>query len=346
MTARLRATPVRFVAFGIALGLGAVACAQTDVPDDLPGPTTPTTPTTAAPTPQPAGCSDVEGDADWVGAKSLKPAEGGTARIAGLTQTIRERDLRVGVDTSTRLFSSVDPTTGEFVGFDVDIAREVAKALYGDEWESRLRFVAIPYDQRVQVLSGEGYPENEPQVDMVINTFTINCRRDEVIDFSSQYLASGQKLLVGVDRTDIEGIAGLTSKDKVCAPFGSTSIVNLSDPALQDEDPPEVVGAESHGECLVKLQRGQVDALSGDDTVLAGFKDQDPNLELVGDAFSEEPYGIGLPPGQDDWMRFVNAVLADIRADGTWLSLYDRHLADALDRGDDVAPPTAQYRDD
>lgn len=342
MTARPRAHAARFVALGIALSLGAMACAQTDVPDDLPGPTTPTTPTTAAPTPQPAGCSDTEGDPDWVGAKSLKPAEGGTATIAGLTQTIRERDLRVGVDTSTRLFSSVDPTTGEFVGFDVDIAREVAKALYGDEWESRLRFVAIPYDQRVQVLSGEGYPDNQPQVDMVINTFTINCRRDEVIDFSSQYLASGQRLMVPVDRADsgVDGIDKLTAADKVCAPYGSTSIANLED------YPVEAVGAESQGECLVKLQRGDVDALSGDDTVLAGFKDQDPNLELVGDTFSEEPYGIGLPPGQDDWMRFVNAVLADIRADGTWLALYDRHLADALDRGADVAPPTAQYRDD
>lgn len=342
MTARLRANPARFVALGIALALGAVACAQTDVPDDLPGPTTPTTPTTAAATPQPAGCSDTEGDADWVGAKSLAPASGGTATIAGLTQTIRGRDLRVGVDTSTRLFSSVDPTTGDFVGFDVDIAREVAKALYGDDWEDRLRFVAIPYDQRVQVLSGEGYPGNEPQVDMVINTFTINCRRDEAIDFSSQYLASGQRLMVTVDRAGagVDGIDKLTEADKVCAPFGSTSLANLADFEV------EAVGAESHGECLVRLQRGEVDALSGDDTVLAGFKDQDPNLELVGDTFSQEPYGIGLPPGQDDWMRFVNAVLADIRADGTWLALYDRHLAEALDRGENVSPPTPQYRDD
>jgi polar amino acid transport system substrate-binding protein len=343
MTARRpRTYPARFVALGIALGLVAVACAQTDVPDDLPGPTTPTTPTTAAATPQPQGCSDEEGDPNWAGAKSLAPAPGGTDTVAGLTETIRARDLRVGVDTSTALFSSVDPTSGDFVGFDADIAREVARALYGDEWESNLRFVAIPYDQRVQVLSGEGYPGNEPQVDMVIDTFTINCRRDEAIDFSSQYLASGQRLMVTSDRVEagVDDIDKLTEDDRVCAPYGSTSLVNLAEYDV------EAVGAESHGECLVKLQRGEVDALSGDDTVLAGFREQDPNLELIGQPFSEEPYGIGLPPGQDDWMRFVNAVLADIRADGTWLTLYNRHLADALARGDDVAPPTAQYSDD
>ena len=236
-------------------------------------------------------------------------------------------------------------TTGDFVGFDVEIAREVAKALYGAQWESKLTFVAIPYDQRVQVLSGEGYPDNEPQVDMVINTMTINCSRDEDIDFSSQYLAAGQRLLVTTDRVEagVDGIDKLTEDDKVCSPLGSTSLANL---ANLPEFVGEAVGGASHGECLVRLQRGEVDALSGDDTVLAGFKDQDPNLELVGGAFSEEPYGIGLPPGEDEWVRFVNAVLEEIRDNGRWLELYgEEGLAENLGRGDNVAPPTPRYRD-
>jgi polar amino acid transport system substrate-binding protein len=344
MTGRPRRTLARAAALAVGLALGAGACAHTDVPDDLPGPTTPTTPTTAAPTPAPAGCSDVEGQPGWAG-ESLAPTNGLEVVPGSLTDTIKRRGyLRVGVDTSTRLFSSVDPATGEFEGFDIDVARAVAEALFGEANDDTLRLVAIPYSQRVQVLSGEGYG-GEPQVDMVVDTFTINCRRDQEIDFSSQYFSSGQKLLVPTSLPSTTTIEDLNGDSTVCAPYGSTSIANLADTALVGDDPPEVRGVDSQADCLVLLQQGKVDALSGDDTVLAGFVDQDPNVHIVGDAFTEEPYGIGLPPDQGDWVRYVNAALEDFRSSGGWMASYDRWLGDALERGD-VQPPVAQYRDD
>jgi polar amino acid transport system substrate-binding protein len=92
----------------------------------------------------------------------------------------------------------------------------------------------------------------------------------------------------------------------------------------------------------VLLQEGKVDALSGDDTVLAGFVAQDPNVEIVGDRFTPEPYGIGLPPEQGDWVRYVNGVLDEVRTSGRWRELYDRYLAGPLN-DPDAQPPQPQY---
>ena len=229
--------------------------------------------------------------------------------------------------------------TGDFEGFDFEIAEEVARSL-----GVQMRPVAIPYSQRVQVLSGEGQPEGKPTVDMVIDTFTINCARDQQIDFSTQYLSAGQKVLVPEPLVDQfpEGIKDFGPDQTVCAPYGSTSIANLSDPAIVGDDGPEVRGAESQAECLVLLQEGQVDALSGDDTVLAGFVAQDPNLAIIGDRFTPEPYGIGVPPDQGDWLAYVNGVLDELRTSGRWKALYDEFLAGPL-REPDTQPPTPQY---
>ncbi len=95
-------------------------------------------------------------------------------------------------------------------------------------------------------------------------------------------------------------------------------------------------------DCLVVLQQGQVDAVSTDDTILAGLASQDPYLKLVGDTMGVEPYGIGITRGNDDLVRFVNGTLERIRRDGTWAQLYDRWLTVL---GPTPAPPTATYVD-
>lgn len=326
------------VVVGIALGLTAVACTQTDVPPDLPGPTTATTPPPAEPPEPVPGCSEGNPDAADAVVRSARPNLDYPA--GGATDAIKRRGyLRVGLDTTTALFSIVDPATGEFEGFDVEIASEVAASLGVD-----MRPIAIPYDQRVQVLSGEGQPEGKPSVDMVIDTFTINCARDELIDFSTQYLSAGQKVLVPTPSVDQfrDGITDFGPEQTICAPYGSTTIANLSDEAIVGDNGPKVRGAKNHAECLVLLQEGKVDALSGDDTVLAGFKAQDPNLEIIGQRFTPEPYGIGIPPDQGDWLAYVNGVLQQLRDNGRWKELYDDILAEPLNEPN-AEPPEPKY---
>ena len=317
----------------LALALVAGACG-TDVPESLPGPMTTTTgPAPPAAEPQDPDCVD---GTDGNVTHSLRPDAAAEQALAtrdfpagSYMATILDRGrLRVGVDTSTILFSSVNPRTGEFEGFDVEIAREMAAALFGSP--DAIEFVAIPYSDRVDVLE-------DGTVDMVVDTFTINCVRDDRIDFSSQYFESSQKLLVRVD-DEATGIADLGGR-RVCAAAGSTSAENmraLPEPAPIVEEEPD------QADCLVLLQQGQVDGISTDDTILAGMAAQDPNVKIVGEPFADEPYGIGLPPDRPEYVRFVNAALEQVRSSGRWTTLYNQFLSKLP--GSDQPPP-AEYED-
>jgi polar amino acid transport system substrate-binding protein len=315
----------------LVIALLAGACARTSIPESLPGPVTTTTePPPPAPVPRDPACND--GNVT----QSLRPDDAAEEALAtrafpsgSYMAEIRERGrLRVGVDTSTILFSSVNPQTGQFEGFDVEIAREMAAVLLGSR--DAVELVAIPYSARVDVLA-------EGTVDMVVDTFTINCVRDDRIDFSTQYFTSSQKLLVRIDdlSTSIEDFGDRP----VCAAAGSTSADNLR--ALP-APAPRVVEVTEQAECLVLLQQGEVEGISTDDTILAGMQAQDPNVRIVGDAFSAEPYGIGLPPNHPEYVRFVNAALEQVRSSGRWTELYDAWLS-ALPGTNQ--PPPAVYED-
>lgn len=331
------------VAGAVVLVLGAVAALvlpsilnQTDVPPSLPGPTSSTTEAAAT---QPApDCGVAEA--------SLRPDGPATTTVpsGSYMDEIKARGrLRVGVDVSKLQFSSVNPLTGGFEGFDVDIAREVANALFGDP--GAIEFVAIPSSERQNVLTDDPAVGDQAfagvSVDLVADTFTITCARRQNIDYSTEYFTSAQRLLVRSDSEAdaIEDMGG----EKVCAAAGSTSIDtinNLPDPR------PIAVPVTEQADCLVMLQQGEVAAISTDDTILAGMAAQDPNVKIVGPALSTEPYGLGLPKGHPEWVRYVNAVLEDVRASGRWAALYDQWLAEALG-GTEASrtPPPAVYSD-
>jgi polar amino acid transport system substrate-binding protein len=241
---------------------------------------------------------------------------------------IRDRGrLVVGVSQNTYLFGYRDPITGQLSGFDVDLAREIARALLGDP--GRIQFRAVVSDGRIPVLQ-------EDEVDLVISTMTMNCARWEEVAFSTEYYSAGQRVLVPAG-SEAEGIEDLGGQ-RVCAAIGSTSIRNVADAGSG----PVPVAVSDWTDCLVMLQQGQVDAISTDDTILAGLAAQDPNTEVVGEKFSEEPYGIAVNESEVDLVRYVNAVLEQLRDDGTWVELYDKWLSDL---GATPDPPPARYRD-
>ncbi len=101
------------------------------------------------------------------------------------------------------------------------------------------------------------------------------------------------------------------------------------------------VPGTTHTDCLVRFQQGEVDAITGDDTVLAGLAAQDPYAKVIGEAFSDEPYGLAMAPDQVDLVRFVNGVLAQAEADGDWMASYDRLAGPGARPGD--APPAPVY---
>ncbi|GAB4083841.1 glutamate ABC transporter substrate-binding protein [Myceligenerans cantabricum] len=239
---------------------------------------------------------------------------------------IRERGaLRVGISADTLRMSARDPFTGTIEGFDIDVARAIAKAIFGDP--GKVTFRVITSAQREQVLQ-------DHDVDVVVRTFTITCQRWQHVAFSAEYYHAGQKLLVPTS-SDVRSVADLDGQ-RVCASQETTSLA-----LLKTWENVEPVVAATHTQCLAMFQRGRADALTGDDTVLAGFAAQDPYAKVVGEALSDEPYGVGIPADQVDMVRYVNAVLAQRVAGKGWRESYDRWLSDAL--GAAPVPPKPVY---
>ncbi|MGB8862288.1 MAG: glutamate ABC transporter substrate-binding protein [Ilumatobacteraceae bacterium] len=243
--------------------------------------------------------------------------------------------LKVGVSADTLLFGARDPATGIIEGFDIDMLKEVAKALFGPGMSDEaayatLDIVVIPYSQRIPKLrSGE--------VDIVAHTMTINCVRWQQIAFSSEYYHSGQRVMVEAtspsQSIDDLAAAGAT----VCVPDGSTNQEKLQEPQYASI---VAVAKPDISDCLVAMQSGEVQAITGDDTVLAGLQVQDPATRVVGEPFTDEPYGLGIAADRVDFVKFVNAVLAEMRDDGRWQAIYDKWLLDTLGPQE---PPAARY---
>jgi len=255
------------------------------------------------------------------------PAPGHMPGNTTMSKIARRGRLVVGVDQNTYLFGFRDPATNRIQGFDVDILREVARAIFGDP--DRIQYTTITSAQRIPVLRSH-------QVDLVADVMTINCERWRQVAFSTDYFDAGQRVLVPADSTATT-LADLGGK-KVCAVKGSTSIRAIA----AERAKPVPVAVDDWTDCLVLLQQRQVAAISTDNAILAGLAKQDPNTKVVGPRFTDEPYGIAANSADVDLVRFVNGVLARIRANGTWTKIYDRWLTVL---GAAPSPPAAAYRD-
>jgi len=259
---------------------------------------------------------------------SLAPDRGTSMPDGSTMAKIKQRGkLVAGVDQTTYLFGFRNPTSGNLEGFDIDLVNEIARAIFGTP-EGHVQFRAITSGQRADVLK-------EHQVDIVVRTYSITCARKKDVQFSSVYYVAGQRLLV-TKESKAGKLADLSGK-KVCAAKKSTSAAKIAtDPAKL-----VAVSVDNWSDCLVMLQQGQVEAVSTDDTILAGMAAQDPTLQVVGDQFTQENYGVGVPMDNTDMVKFVNAVLENIRGNGVWQNSYRRWVQPSLGP---ASPPQPQYQ--
>jgi polar amino acid transport system substrate-binding protein len=334
MTGRVRALLVLVALVAVA------ACSTTDAASRdavraLSAQATTTTTAASPPTTAPA-CANATA--------SLRPQgplpAPGAMPAGSFMATIQQRGrLVVGVDQNTLLFGYLNPQDGQIEGFDIDMLRQVAKAIFGDDGQNentRIQFTAISAAQRIPFVQND-------QVDIVADTMTVNCARDQLVNFSSVYFDAGQRVLVRTDST-IKSSADLGGK-RTCAAAGSTSIGNVLDVSKTHASAPAVsVAVTDWTDCLVALQSGTIDAISTDDTILAGLAAQDPYTKIVGDKFTDEPYGMAMKLSHPELARFVNGVLDRMRSDGTWAAIWNRWLLKVYG-GTAPPPPAASYRD-
>jgi polar amino acid transport system substrate-binding protein len=291
--------------------------------------TTTGTPKAAASTP-PAAAAPV--DTSCQPRKSLRPsgalpAPGKMPAGSYMAEIQKRGRLVLGTSQDTLLFSSRNPFTGKLEGFDVDMGRQIAQAIFGDP--NKIQIKVIAYDKRVPDAA-------DGTVDIVADTMTINCARWKTVNFSTVYYDAGQRVLVSSDST-VKSINDLGGK-KVCAALGSTSLENIGKVPAK----PVPVDRPGFADCLVAFQQNEVDAISTDDVILAGLAAQDPYAKVVGARFTEEPYGMAMSNQHPEFTRFVNAVLAKNQADGTWKATYDKWLGTQF--GAAPNPPVAEYK--
>ncbi|MFG1818008.1 glutamate ABC transporter substrate-binding protein [Kribbella sp. NPDC049174] len=312
------------VAASLAILLAATACgsgdyAATEIPPKV-------QPSEAAPAP-PATQPDCGVPVASYTPEGAMPPPGAMPPNSYMAKIKARGRLIAGVSADSFNLGSRNPVTGQIEGFDIDMIKAVARAIFGtDQGTVELRVISSP--QRIPVLQKE-------QVDIVARNMTINCSRWQQIAFSAEYYHSGQKTLVPRDST-AKRLKDLNGKT-ICAPAGSTSLDNL-----KKENPQVVpITADTDTGCLALFQSGKAYGISGDDTVLAGDVAQDPYAKVLDDRISDEPYGLGMSLKHQDFVRFVNQVLAQIKADGTWMQSYNKWLMPAL--GELTSPPPSVY---
>ncbi|MBK7822717.1 MAG: glutamate ABC transporter substrate-binding protein [Tessaracoccus sp.] len=272
--------------------------------------------------------------------KRFALASGAVALAAALALTACGADKEV--DTKTRLSEAGTITIGTKFdqplfglvgadgkpeGFDVEIGKLVATAL------------GIPADKIkwVETVSQNREPFiQNGQVDIVVATYTINDTRKEVIDFAGPYYIAGQSFLVpkgnpnGIVSTETLG------DNTICTVTGSTSEKNIK------EFTDKVLTLDKYSDCLEPIRNGDAQALTTDNVILAGLVNQNPDeFEVIDYTFTEEPYGIGLKKGDDDFRTFINDVLEASYKDGSWAKAWENTAGTVLPTPE--PPPVNRY---
>src|SRR5215813_11269471 len=203
---------------------------------------------------------------------------------------------------------------GTMSGFDVDVAKYIAKQLGYSE--DKIEWNESPSGQRETLIQNG-------QVKYIVATYSITDARKAKVDFAGPYLLTGQSLLVKADNTDINGPESLQNNKKLCSVSGSTPAQRIKDkyPGVQLQQ------YDTYSACIEALKNGAIDAVTTDEVILAGYAAQSPGaFKVVGQPFTTERYGIGLKKGDTDLRTKITDSIKKMESDGAWKAAWDKNL--------------------
>ena len=250
-----------------------------------------------------AGCGDDSDNGGTDVATDVDFAAGST--MARLNEA---QKITIGTKFDQPLFG-LKGLDGKPAGFDVEIGKIIAAKLGIPA--DKISWVETPSQVREEVIE-------QGKVDIVVATYTINDNRKQRVDFAGPYYIAGQDIMVAKNDSSITGPESFRDgTKKVCSVTGSTPAEKirtyLRDPASQ------LVLFDVYSKCADALKNGQVNAVTTDNVILLGLIDRDKDaFKLVGKPFTEEPYGIGLRKGDDDFRTFINDTLEEAAEDGSY----------------------------
>ncbi|MFI6164224.1 glutamate ABC transporter substrate-binding protein [Micromonospora haikouensis] len=290
-----------------------------------------------------AACGKEGTPAPSGGGNASGAAQGDTCTTSGATFTPKADATVAGSPTFDKIKSAGKVTVGvkfdqpnlgykdaqgKRCGFDIEIAQYVASTLGVDP--AKIEYKEIASANRETAIKGG-------EIDYYVGTYSITDKRKNDISFAGPYFVAGQDLLVRKDETAITGKDTLKGK-KVCSATGSTPIQKVRDEGLTEPD--NIVEFKTYSECVSQLLDKKVDAVTTDDAILKGYAAQNPDeLKVVGQPFSTEKYGIGLPKDDKALRDYVNDQIEAAAKDGTWQKIYDGTLGKSGSAG---SPPALE----
>ncbi|MGH3614163.1 MAG: glutamate ABC transporter substrate-binding protein [Pseudonocardia sp.] len=209
---------------------------------------------------------------------------------------------------------------GKPAGFDVEIAEIIAGKL--GITPDRINWTETPSAVREEVIE-------QGRVDLVAATYTINDMRKERITFAGPYYEAGQTLMVRSDDTAVTGPESLRAAgSRVCSVAGSTP----SQKILEFVDQSQLTLFDVYTKCADALRTNQVDVVTTDNVILLGFvNNSNGGFKLVGDTFTEEPYGIGITKGDVAFCEFINTTLTEAAASGAYTAAWESTAGEIAD---------------
>jgi glutamate transport system substrate-binding protein len=244
-----------------------------------------------------AACGDDEPDETTPSVTATAEFEAGTT----MAELAEAGTVKVGTKFDQPGFG-LQNIDGDLEGFDVEVAKIIANALgiAADDIE----WIETPSAIREEAIE-------DGDVDYVVATYTINEERAERITFAGPYYTAGQQIMVMSDNDEINGPEAFTENPDltVCSVTGSTPSENIRQYLASEQ---QLVLFEEYSLCADALSNGQVDAVTTDNVILLGFaSESDGEFKLVGEQFTEEPYGIGITKGDVEFCEFINDTLRD-----------------------------------
>jgi len=268
--------------------------------------------------------ADSEAESESEGPEESETAAGGAPEIAEGTTMAEIRDegvLTVGTKFDQPLFGLAS-LEGEPEGFDVEIAKLVAEAIFGESTPENTVFQEAVSANREEFIE-------DGTVDIVVATYTINDTRKERVDFAGPYYIAGGEIMVPAGNpggvASIDDLNGL----RVCTATGSTYVDSVAEQAPEAD---LSTLFDTYSECADAMSDGRIDAVATDNVILAGLVfSNEGEYELVGESFTEEPYGIGLELGDDEFRDFINDVLEQSYESGAWEEAYTATVGQVIE---------------
>jgi ABC-type amino acid transport substrate-binding protein len=213
-------------------------------------------------------------------------------------------------------------SNGIYSGFDVELGRELAKAIFGPQQNADRVIESVSFNPDAPerpvslLLNGE--------VDVVIARLVVNDERAASIDLTEPYFVSGERILIKSSNDEIKDLPDLDTKT-VCVPQGSP----VAEHVVEANAFARTLELDGYPSCLGALQQGQVDAIGAEERILWSLMKLDPNTKIVGRNLTTERYAIGVKKHAGDrqgFLPFLNSWLAGAIRDGTWARLYAQHV--------------------